>query len=371
MNPHLEQRLSHLTPRTALPFRQLLTHGQISEETVELVLDAGELAGDRNRLIGFAAGFLHLRAQGVAVHDVIRMAKTQQRRVNLAWSPARWKAEHERLSRAEALYRLAAQQVDYDMTRYAAHLPVSFPGYLIRNSRRLGMEGLRQRHCVASYHDLLVAGSCAIASVFLDKARWTVELRLCQDESHPLQIAQIKSRHNGLPSAAITDAIHHMLGIERKRRSDDAVHESQRLYLENLRRILPVLREQQIRSITVSFEGTGDSGSIENIAFDGHLSQEAFDALPVTYLATGRIFDEGVWRSTVTPTEGTMHEAIEALTYDYLEETGVDWYNCDGGYGELEINVTRGTVELQVSVRYSESHLEYSGTYAIETGELL
>lgn len=370
MEPTLEQRLSLLPPKSAAPFRQLLRNGQLTEDTVRSVLDAGELAGDHARLIGFAAGFLHLRAQGVAVHDVIRMAKQQKRRVNLAWSPNRWKAEHDRLSRAEALRRMVEHHTHYDVSRYEAYLPAHFPGYLIRSSRRLGMEGLRQRHCVASYHDRLQNGSCAIATVLLDRTRWTVELKLTDDAAHPLRIVQIKTHHNGLPSAAISQAIHRLLGIAQPA-SPTTEPDGGRLYMQNLQRLLPILREQAIRCVDVTFDGSGDSGSIENISFDGPLSQEMFDALPVQYLATGRIFDEGVWRSTVTPTDGTMREAIDALTYDYLEETGVDWYNNAGGHGELEINVTRGTVELQVSVRYSESHLEYSGEHNIETGEEL
>lgn len=79
------------------------------------------------------------------------------------------------------------------------HLPKRFSGYLIRTSRRLGMEGLRQRHCVASYDSRLRKGDCAIVAVFADRQRWTVELRLTNDTETPLRIDQIKTRYNGLP----------------------------------------------------------------------------------------------------------------------------------------------------------------------------
>ena len=69
-----------------------------------------------SKLVGFAVGYLHLRSQGVPVHDVIRMAKSQRRRINLAWSAKRWELEHERLSRAEALDRLAAENATYDVS---------------------------------------------------------------------------------------------------------------------------------------------------------------------------------------------------------------------------------------------------------------
>jgi hypothetical protein len=370
MEPTLEQRLSLLPPRSAAPFRQLLRNGQLTDEVVLSVLDAGELAGDRVKLIGFAAGFLHLRAQGVPVHDVIRMAKAQGRRVNLAWSPQRWKAEHDRLSRAEALRRMVEHNTHYDVSRYAAHLPPQFPGYLIRSSRRLGMEGLRQRHCVASYHDRLHSGASAIASVLLDNTRWTVELKLTGDADRPLHIVQIKTRHNGLPSAAVSEAIHRLLAITRP---DAPTTESDGLclYMQTLQRLLPILREHSIRSVGVSFDGCGDSGSIETVMSYPSETQATFDGLTVEYLETQRLFDDGHWRSRVAPVRGTLRQAVEALTYDYLEETGVDWYNNDGGFGELTIEVEEGTVSLQINVRYTETQVEYSAVHDIATHEEL
>lgn len=370
MDQILEQRLSRLPVRSAQPFRQLLETSQLTEEIIHSVLDAGELAGDRTRLVGFAVGFLHLRSQGVPVHDVIRMAKQQKRRINLAWSPKRWRTEHERLSRAEALNQLAGENVRYDVSRFAAHLTAPFPGYLIRSSRRLGMEGLRQRHCVASYHHRLVAGSCAIACVFVDKVRWTVELRLTDDPERPLRIYQIKTRHNAPASAAAGDTIHHLLGIHQPV-APQVEADAERLYMQNLQRLLPILREHRIRSVGVSFDGGGDSGSIDYVTPYPIETQERFDALTAEYLKTERMFDDGLWRSVVTPTQGSIREAIEALTYDYLEETDVDWYNNDGGYGELTIDVEEGTVKLEIHVRFSDSDLQYSGEYDIETGEEL
>lgn len=370
MEPTLEERLSLLPPKSAAPFRQLLRNGQLTEDTVRSVLDAGELAGDHARLIGFAAGFLHLRAQGVAVHDVIRMAKQQKRRVNLAWSPNRWKAEHDRLSRAEALRRMVEHNTHYDVSRYEAYLPAHFPGYLIRTSRRLGMEGLRQRHCVASYHDRLQNGSCAIATVLLDRTRWTVELKLTDDAAHSLRIVQIKTRQNGLPSASVSQAIHRLLGIAQPA-TPTTEPDGGRLYMQNLQRLLPILREQAIRCVGVTFDGSGDSGSIECVTSYPAETQATFDAMTVEYLETQRIFDDGHWRSMVAPIRGTLRQAVEALTYDYLEETGVDWYNNDGGCGELTIEVEAGTVALEVSVHYTETQVEYNAVHDINSSEEL
>ncbi len=53
----------------------------------------------------------------------------------------------------------------------------------------------------------------------------------------------------------------------------------------------------------------------------------------------------------------------------YSARMGVDWYNNDGGYGDLVINVENGTVALDVNVRYTESTNEFWSERDIITGE--
>lgn len=367
----IENRLAALPAKTAMPFRQLLSAGQIPEDVIHTVLDAGEITGDTSKLIGFAVGFLHLRAQGVPVHDVIRMAKVQKRRVNLAWGAKRWKEEHDRLSRAEALQRMAAENVRYDVSKFEKHLPERFSGYLIRTSRRLGMEGLRQRHCVASYDSRVRKGDCAIAAVFADGQRWTVELALTKDADAPLRIDQIKTRYNGLPPASIRQHIHEMLGIDLKKSSPSGSTPAAQnyIYMENLRRVLPVLRQHGIETVTVSFNGEGDSGSIDDIFYTPMDRGDEVKGLPVEHFGTSTFFEEGQWRRQAGLRQSTLNEAFDELTYDFLEETGVDWYNDSGGYGELVIDVQHGTVSLEVQVRYTNTSTEYSAERDIETGE--
>ena len=366
----LLQRLSALPRKVALPFEQLLNTGQIKEDVLSVVLDAGDLATDSSKLLGFAIAYLTNRSQGVPVHDVIRMAKAQKRRINLNWSAKRWKAEHDRLSRAEALDRLSKENVTYNVSTFEKHLPETFDGYLIRSSSRLGMEGLRQRHCVAGYHHKISNGNCAIASLLIDKTRWTVELVNTGNSEAPLMINQIKSRHNALPSAEVRSRIEEMLSIKRPEYSvsNASYTENDSLYMDNLRRLLPVLRDQFVQSVVVSFDGSGDSGAIDSIFY---LPQRIYELPDITveHVVTSQQFDDGRWIRQREVEAVSMNKAIDALTYEYLEETQIDWYNNDGGYGELVIDVTDGTVSLEVNVRYTESVNEFHCERDIVTGE--
>ncbi len=365
----VEARLKSLPSKVGTPIERLLAAGQLNDKVVETALDAGELARDNSRLLAFVAGMLYLQSQGIAVHDVIEMAKKQSRRINLGWSAKRWKAEHERLSQAETMARLSQQNVGYDISKFTAYLPECFNGYLIKNSRRLGMEGLRQRHCVASYHQQLLAGHCAIASVFVDKRRWTVQLVLTGNNDVPLCIVQCRTRHNRSPSAEVLNRIHELLNVKR---FDAAAQYSAerssntRSYMQNLRALLPVLRERGVQQVTVQFDGSGDSGSIDSTYYEPQLESRGID---IQVRRVTREFVQGEWRYASNVERLNLDDAIEEVANDYLEETGVDWYNNDGGFGELVIDVTQGTVALEINVRMTESETAYSGTKDIETGE--
>ena len=89
-------------------------------------------------------------------------------------------------------------------TTFERHLPASWPGYLLKSSVKLGLEGHRQDHCVASYASLVEAGACAIATVLVDRKRWTVELVKTGKADAPLRIAQIHGKRNSKPDGSAT-----------------------------------------------------------------------------------------------------------------------------------------------------------------------
>lgn len=364
----LEQRLAVLPTKLAIPFHQLLAKELISKEALHTILDAGELADDSNKLVGFTIAYFHMTLRGIPVADTINMAKNRQRKINLDWSEKRWKTEHDRLSRLEALSRLAKDNTEYDVSSYAPLLPKKFDGYLIKSSRRLGMEGLRQRHCVASYHHQILSSRCAIAAVFVEQQRWTVELLTTGEKDAPLRIGQIKTRLNGSPTQEIKNRIYEQLGVNfnepDKKRATPASS-----YMNTLRRLLPLLREQNIDSISVRFEGCGDCGSIEEISYFPNEKSDVQNR-QIQYQKIGRSLVANVgWVKQLEEVSGSVNQAVEDLTYDYLEETGVDWYNNDGGYGELTIEVIDGTVSLGVDVRYTDATNEFESQRDILTGE--
>lgn len=374
LTPDLDDRLSKLPVKVSRPLRELFEREHLSTDALDTILDAGDLSGQTHKLLAFAVSFHHLTAQGIQVDDVIHMAKSQGRRIRLDWKPKRWSAEHNRLSWAETLRKLSADSVDYDLSKFDQHLPAAFPGYLLRSSRRLGMEGFRQRHCIASYHNDVVAGYTAIAAVFVDGKRWTVQLGYNLDPDRPLRIIQAKSAYNEPASYQVMQRIYEALGIEKpssRSSSFGPLTEETRMggrFRENLRAVLPVLREHGITSVRVDFDGSGDSGSIEGAIYEPELDDFDASSVMVPIREVEREWDHqnSTWIYHSTQHLIDLNTAIERIVEDYLEVTQVDWVNNDGGFGTFNIEVVGGVCNMDVNTRYTQTNCEFSEEFAID-----
>ena len=218
MKKIIQSRLAKLPPKVAMPLTHLAKIGQMKEQDIKTVLDAGDLTGNHNMLVGFAAGAMGMKAQRVPVTDTVAMAKKLGRTIRLDWSPRRWHEEHDKMAKAVTLRQFREKNVNYDVEFYAKSLPPEFPGYIIRNSLRLATVGWYQRHCVANYHSSCQSGSSAIVCVFVDHTRWTVELRKTDNPNHPVRITQIRTTDNRGPDPQTEKKIYEYLDISEKAR---------------------------------------------------------------------------------------------------------------------------------------------------------
>jgi hypothetical protein len=104
-----------------------------------------------------------------------------------------------------------------------------------------------------------------------------------------------------------------------------------------------------ITSVTVAFDGEGDSGQIQDITA---LSGDNPTALPDLEIEIRRVS----WGSdTHELTRGPVARAIEDMCYDYLSDEHGGWENSGGAYGEFTFSVARRTVELEFHARYTDT----------------
>ncbi len=246
------RRLETLPRKVALPLLHLAEIGQLQPADVAMILDAGELAGNTQHLLGFAVGALSMQARRIDIRDTVRMAKQTGKTIRLDWSPRRWSEEHDRLSRLVTFNELRQKNHVYELSKFERLLPEQFPGYLIRSRRRLAAVGFVQRHCVASYHDSIRSGSCAFVCVFIDRRRWTVQLGL---HGGRLIIREIRTTDNVTPQPYVALRIHDVLGIDQHVAMDSQGQGEilNLITIANTARVVTALRAQGIASAKLTY----------------------------------------------------------------------------------------------------------------------
>ena len=120
--------------------------------------------------------------------------------------------------------------------------------------------------------------------------------------------------------------------------------------------MLRAIRDCGGKEIRISFDGSGDSGSIEDTYIyvgDTRLAVE-FNVDYMTSTSQYNAEAQG-WITTIEKKTMPVKDALEQYCYDKLEDTGIDWYNNDGGYGELVITLDPVEINLEVNTRYTET----------------
>lgn len=130
--------------------------------------------------------------------------------------------------------------------------------------------------------------------------------------------------------------------------------------MKNEAQLYAMLVALGITKVVVSFEGSGDSGAIDDIQTTPTVDLEAHSIL-IAVRDGGKHFVNGKWVSPpLEEKEVKLETAITTIVYDWLENTGVDWYNNDGGFGTW-IWRAPDTVTVEINVRettYTCEHLE-------------
>ncbi|MEO3431869.1 DUF6878 family protein [Inquilinus sp. CAU 1745] len=112
--------------------------------------------------------------------------------------------------------------------------------------------------------------------------------------------------------------------------------------------LFAALAEAGVTTVTVEFDGYGDSGQIESIdAKAGEADAELPDA-SVALVTLG-------WRDT-DPTERAMsvREAIEHMAYGCLAQTHGGWENNEGAFGTFVFDVAERSIALEYNQRFED-----------------
>lgn len=138
--------------------------------------------------------------------------------------------------------------------------------------------------------------------------------------------------------------------------------------------LMTLLKVMGGRSVVVHFDGGGDSGNIE----DAHLFDQDNNFIDLTnatfdWYETSSGFDphQNKWVTTSKPVPNMpVKDILIKITEDALEDSNLDWYNNDGGYGQLDIDLTKTPPSITMEVHIREVHTDdHSFDYTYEEGE--
>lgn len=101
----------------------------------------------------------------------------------------------------------------------------------------------------------------------------------------------------------------------------------------NWQEAILVLKDHNVEQLIVNYEGSGDSGSIESIVY-----VVKGQYLPYHEAGLEQYFDED----------------LQNLTYPMLDDIE-DWYNNDGGWGTLTIDLDSLEYNIENNIRYLQS----------------
>jgi hypothetical protein len=125
--------------------------------------------------------------------------------------------------------------------------------------------------------------------------------------------------------------------------------------------LFDVLDAHGVDSVEVTFDGSGDSGSITDISF----FDDSVDVSPTpdeimakivegakVLVSTG--FSSSGFTENFSETPITVRELIESITYDGLKAKHEGWENNDGAYGEFNFDCDSRNVTMEYYERSTE-----------------
>lgn len=96
-------------------------------------------------------------------------------------------------------------------------------------------------------------------------------------------------------------------------------------------KVILTLKDRNVDQIIVNYCGGGDSGAIDGVSF---------------------FIDDEEYNPSELDIDQELINEIEELTNPLLENIE-DWYNDEGGYGSVTINVNNFEYEIENHIKYS------------------
>lgn len=112
---------------------------------------------------------------------------------------------------------------------------------------------------------------------------------------------------------------------------------------EKVREVLTKLRTDGYVGVSIGFEGSGDSGDLREVCI--FEDSDSFD-----------LDTEYTWEADEKDYGDDFLEPLKDLANKILSDSNYDWYNNDGGYGSVNIDLKTGQIKAHFQIRYTETN---------------
>jgi predicted phosphoadenosine phosphosulfate sulfurtransferase len=117
--------------------------------------------------------------------------------------------------------------------------------------------------------------------------------------------------------------------------------------------LLTQLRTLGVKTVEVTFSGGGDSGSIDDVnAYDNDMKDVDLMVHSLDWPEEVSTLDTTTktWVHTEHISLKSLDHILRNVTESALAESGLDWYNNDGGQGSLLIDFNKSPPEISLDV---------------------
>lgn len=113
--------------------------------------------------------------------------------------------------------------------------------------------------------------------------------------------------------------------------------------------LLGALAAASVTRVQIDFDGYGDEGQVESVAYTGADGSEVEQ--PIASVQLESVLGDG---SGTIIKDLTLGEAVEEFCFDLLGSHHGGWENNDGAYGDFAFDVENGTITYTHNSRYTE-----------------
>lgn len=134
----------------------------------------------------------------------------------------------------------------------------------------------------------------------------------------------------------------------------------------NIKLFMDAIHQNGISHVRAHFSGGGDSGAMEEINIydknDNIINEKIKGTVKIKINKS--IFDPKTetWRNVYTYEPVQLYKAIDRLIENALNQVEIDWYNNEGGGGDIKIDFKEENPIVSIySYRYAETQYDEDG----------